>query len=166
MLSHLTIIQNLASPPLIRSALILALLALSSAACATERKPLGTLVNENSRTPTIRALPQTARPMPPITSPGAELATISWTLADGRPMRLSDYQGKVVVLDFYATWCPPCRDEVPHLASLQSRFGSEGLQVVGLNVGGEEDRPAIPAFVEELGINYELAYAAAESVVL
>lgn len=102
--------------------------------------------------------------MPPISPLGSKSESVAWTLGDGRRMRLPDYQGKVVVLDFYATWCAPCRDSIPHLASLQTRFGSEGLQIIGLNVGGEEDRPAIPAFAKELGINYQLAYPTDEAV--
>lgn len=162
LLSYSPIIQGLAPMCSTRLAFILALAALGGTACTTERKPVGTFVNE--KTPTIRSLPQTSRPMPPISPPDSKSASVAWTLADGRRMRLNDYQGKVVVLDFYATWCLPCRDEIPHLASLQSRFGSEGLQVVGLNVGGEEDRPAIPAFAKELGINYQLAYPTTEAV--
>lgn len=147
----------------IRTASLIAPLAFSLAACTTsERKPVGELVNGKTGTPAIRSLPRTARPMPPLES--ASVSGVGWTLADGRQTRLSDYQGKVVVLDFYATWCPPCRDEIPHLASLQSRFGREGLQIIGLNVGGEEDRPAIPAFVKSLGINYQLGYPTPEAV--
>ena len=90
----------------------------------------------------------------------------AWMLADGRLTRLADYKGKVVVLDFYATWCVPCRDEAPHLASLQTRFGEAGLQVVGLNVGGEEDRAQVPDFVRTRGINYQLALPSPQAVEL
>jgi thiol-disulfide isomerase/thioredoxin len=136
------------------------------AACTTsERKPVGELINDKTQTPKIRSLPRTSLPMPPLTSPGAMQPTaVAWTLADGRQTRLSDHQGEVVVLDFYATWCPPCRDEIPHLASLQTRFGREGLKIIGLNVGGEEDRPAIPEFVKTLGVNYTLGYPTIETV--
>ncbi len=137
------------------TAFIALLLTFVAASCTTtERKPLGSLVGEDSGTPTLRSMPQTSLPMPPV---GANDASVAWTLNDGRRARLADYRGQVVVLDFYATWCAPCREEIPHLASLQMRFGREGLQVIGLNVGGEEDRPKIPAFAEELGINYQLA---------
>lgn len=77
-------------------------------------------------------------------------------------MKLADYRGHVVVLDFYATWCPPCREEVPHLVALQKRFGPEGLHVIGLNVGGPEDRAEIPAFVRDYKIQYELGFPADE----
>ena len=50
----------------------------------------------------------------------------------GREVRLSDYRGKVVMLNFWATWCPPCRAEIPDLIRLQRDYGSRGLQVIGV----------------------------------
>ena len=69
----------------------------------------------------------------------------------------SDYKGKVLVLDFYATWCVPCRDSVPHLIGLQKKYESQGLSVIGLNVGGPGDEQQVPGFAKELGIQYTLA---------
>jgi thiol-disulfide isomerase/thioredoxin len=68
------------------------------------------------------------------------------------------------VLDFWATYCPPCRDEIPHLVRLQREFGPKGFQVIGLNVGGREDRPKVPDFVREYGIQYQLAEPDDETV--
>lgn len=76
---------------------------------------------------------------------------------DGETQKLKDLQGKVVILDFWATYCPPCLEEIPHLRSLQAKYGKENLAVIGLHVGGEEDRPKVPAFVEKLKIDYVLA---------
>ncbi len=92
---------------------------------------------------------------------GARMAAIrrsSWTGLDGRRTSLEDYRGYVVVLDFYATWCPPCRQQTPQLIALQRRYASQGLHVVGLNVGGASDRASVPGFVEEFGIQYRLGY--------
>ena len=82
----------------------------------------------------------------------------SFTLMDNRRMRLSDYAGYVVVLDFYATWCQPCREETPHLVSLHNRYNAQGLRIIGLNVGGEEDRPKVPGFASEYQIPYALGF--------
>jgi thiol-disulfide isomerase/thioredoxin len=111
-------------------------------------------------TPRGRTPPSTSLPMPPTTpaaSGGATLAQ-SFTLMDNQQAKLSDYEGKVVVLDFWATYCPPCLDEAPHLDALQRRYGAQGLQVIGLNVGGPDDRPEIPKFVERLNIKYALGF--------
>src|SRR5256714_10954872 len=81
-----------------------------------------------------------------------------WTVDDNRAAKLSDFKGKVVVLDFYATWCEPCRAETPRLVQLQKDYGPSGLQVIGLNVGGENDRAQVPAFAKEFGIEYPLGF--------
>jgi thiol-disulfide isomerase/thioredoxin len=121
-------------------------------------------------TPSGQSAPRTAFPMPPTGSssnnnaramsahaqPGA--SGRGFTLLDSRRAQLSDYAGQVVVLDFYATWCPPCRMETPHLVQLQRRYGPQGLRVIGLNVGGPDDREQVPAFVEEFGIQYALGF--------
>ena len=71
-------------------------------------------------------------------------------------MSLEDFRGQAVVLDFYATYCPPCLEEIPHLVELQKRYGPRGLKVIGLNVGGEEDQAKVPDFVRRLDIQYQL----------
>jgi thiol-disulfide isomerase/thioredoxin len=112
----------------------------------------------------ITTLPRTSLPMPPVNSSSANNTKTSggsapaFTRLDNRRMRLSDYIGYVVVLDFYATWCQPCRVQTPHLVSLYQKYKPQGLRVVGLNVGGPDDRNNIPQFVEEFKIPYDLAY--------
>lgn len=81
-----------------------------------------------------------------------------WILDNNQHIGLGNYKGKVVVLDFYATWCEPCRDETPQLVQLQNQFGEKGLQIVGLNVGGEDDRAEVPAYAKEFSIKYQLGY--------
>ena len=87
---------------------------------------------------------------------------MGWTIADAKHVRLSDSRDKVIVLDFYATWCEPCRDSIPHLIALQKRYGPQGLQIVGLNVGGPEDIAMIPGFAREFKIPYQLGIPDAE----
>ena len=90
--------------------------------------------------------------------PRKPLPEMSWTGFDGTVFKLKDFQGKVVILDFWATYCPPCIEEIPHLKELQARYGADRLAVVGLHVGDDEDRPKIPAFVDRLAIDYPLGY--------
>ncbi len=85
------------------------------------------------------------------------LAEMRWTDFNGKPQVLGELKGKVVVLDFWATYCPPCLEEIPHLNELQAKYGAENLQIVGLHVGDEEDRLRVPDFSERLKINYPLA---------
>ena len=108
------------------------------------------------KAPVISGPPtNTTFPMPPLET--NSLNNMGWTLADGKHSLFSDFKGKVLILDFYATWCTPCRKSVPHLIGLQNRFGDQGLQVIGLNVGGEEDQAKVSDFARELGIQYPLA---------
>ena len=82
---------------------------------------------------------------------------MSWTDEGGRVQKLKDFGGKAVILDFWATYCGPCRQEIPHLNSLLAKYGEDKLVIFGLNVGGEEDRKKIPAFIKETRIDYQIA---------
>ena len=107
-------------------------------------------------TPVIASPPTgTTYPMPPTRA--ASLANMGWELSDGKRSVFSEYKGKVLILDFYATWCAPCRDSVPHLIGLQKQYEGQGLQVIGLNVGGPGDEQLVPAFAKQFGIQYPLA---------
>jgi len=83
---------------------------------------------------------------------------MSWTDGQARVQKLSDLKGKAVILDFWATFCPPCRKEIPHLNSLIAKYGKDNLQIVGLNVGGPEDKPEIPKFLAATKMDYPIAY--------
>jgi thiol-disulfide isomerase/thioredoxin len=111
--------------------------------------------NKTERTPVLSGPPSTTYPMPPLN--GKSVSELGWELSDGQHNILSDYKGKVLVLDFYATWCEPCRQSVPHLIELQRRYENDGLRIVGLNVGGPEDQEKVSDFARELGIQYTLA---------
>ena len=76
---------------------------------------------------------------------------------DGRLVRLSDYRGKAVVLDFWATWCKPCKASMPHLNTMQDRFGSR-LVVVGVSIDDGGTR-AVKRFTDDLGIKFKVAMA-------
>src|SRR6266849_9202683 len=76
---------------------------------------------------------------------------------DGKPVTLADSRGKVILLNFWATWCGPCRAEIPDLVELQNKY-KDRLQILGLVVD-EDDQDAIKEFAEKFGINYPVAIA-------
>lgn len=82
---------------------------------------------------------------------------IGFVFDDGKRASVSDYTDKVLLLNFYATWCGPCRQEMPHLLALHHKYEAQGLQIVGLNVGGEEDYEEVPAFKQEFRILFPMA---------
>jgi peroxiredoxin len=71
----------------------------------------------------------------------------------GKEVRLSDYHGKVVLLNFWATWCPPCKEEMPWFVDLQQRYGPQGLQVIGVAMDDSGEK-TIASFTKRLGVNY------------
>lgn len=83
----------------------------------------------------------------------------------GRTVRLSDYKGKVVLLNFWATWCPPCRAEMPDLIRMQREYRSRGLQVIGITYPPGEIGE-VRQFVRELGVNYPVALGTKETKTL
>ena len=90
-------------------------------------------------------------------------AAPDWQLADldGKPIKLSDFKGKVVVLNFWATWCPPCRKEIPTLVALQKDYGPQGVVVVGVSLDGGGPS-AVQAFASKMGIEYPIAIGSEE----
>ncbi len=72
---------------------------------------------------------------------------------DGRTVKLSDLRGKVVVLNFWATWCAPCRVETPWLVDFYRQFKEQGLEVVGVSMD-DGNQEHVADFVKEMGINY------------
>lgn len=125
-----------------------AVFSISCGACASNK------LTDKDATPILSSPPGTTFPMPPLSA----RAELGWVLSDGKRATLADFRGRVLVLDFYATWCEPCRESIPRLIALQNDYGPKGLQVVGLNVGGPDDRIKVADFARELGIQYPLGF--------
>jgi peroxiredoxin len=81
---------------------------------------------------------------------GATPKDFSFSL-DGKPTKLSDLHGKVVLVNFWATWCPPCRKEMPDLETLYERFGAKGFVVLGIS---DEETTKVEPFVRERKISF------------
>jgi thiol-disulfide isomerase/thioredoxin len=98
--------------------------------------------------------PLGAKPVnPPLVAP-------AWTLPDpdGRQVSAADFKGKVVVVDFWATWCPPCRVEIPGYIALQKKYAGD-VVFIGISVDGDPARQKVKDFMKTFGINYLVVMA-------
>jgi thiol-disulfide isomerase/thioredoxin len=80
---------------------------------------------------------------------------------NGGVVSTAEWHGKVVLLNFWATWCPPCREEIPELVELQSRY-KDRLQVIGISMDDPEDVAGVKRFSEREGVNYPIVMASRE----
>jgi peroxiredoxin len=83
-------------------------------------------------------------------APAMKLTTLK-----GEPLHLADLKGKVVLLNFFASWCAPCHKEAPDMVKLQAKLGPKGLTIIGLAVGSE--RAEVEKFIAKYGLNYPVA---------
>ncbi|MSR89124.1 MAG: TlpA family protein disulfide reductase [Candidatus Margulisbacteria bacterium] len=75
----------------------------------------------------------------------------------GKTISSKSFKGKIVVLNFWATWCPPCVGEIPYLVALQKKYEKQGVQVVGVSM--DEDQSGVPAFVKAHSMGFPVLYA-------
>jgi thiol-disulfide isomerase/thioredoxin len=111
-------------------------------------------------------LAQTLRPEPEaaVTATrygGGELINFTLPELDGKPHSLEEWRGQVIVLNFWATWCPPCREEIPLLIALQKQRAAEGLQVVSVAIDNET---AVRPYRRSAGINYPVLMGGDEAL--
>ncbi len=93
----------------------------------------------------------------------AHLIAPDFSLPDltGQKLQLSSYRGKVVLLDFWATWCDPCRGEIPRFVQLQNRYGGQGLQIIGVSM---DDGPEpVGTFYQQFKMNYPVVMGGAKT---
>ena len=97
------------------------------------------------------------------TSIGEQSLAPDFSLPDlaGQKLDLSSYRGKVVLLDFWATWCDPCREEIPHFVNLQNKYGDRGLQIIGVSM---DDGPEpVREFYQRFKMNYPVVMGNAKT---
>ena len=103
----------------------------------------------------------------PIVTLGQDSQPVQLTVKDihGRYIRLSDYRGKVVLVNFWATWCPPCRTEIPELNKLQRDYRNRGLQVIGVTYPPQR-LAEVRRFVRRAKVNYPVGLGTKETKLL
>lgn len=102
------------------------------------------------------AVPQAQRQSAAVCSPSLGKAPLDLTAndIDGRPVALSTYRGKILVVNFWATWCVPCRIEIPGFKELYDRYRRRGVEVLGVDV--DEPSSRVAPYVREMQINYPI----------
>lgn len=85
-------------------------------------------------------------------------SNVQVTKLDGGAFKLSDFRGKVLVVDFWATYCPPCVRQVPRLAELSRKYRDKGLEVIGLTSDDKADQEDVVKFLKKAGADYTVGY--------
>jgi len=88
----------------------------------------------------------------------AEVQNVAIEKLDGKTFKLADFRGKVVVVDFWATYCPPCVKQMPQLADLSKRYRDKGVEVVGLTSDEKADQGKVTEFLKKTGADYTIGY--------
>ncbi len=130
-------------------------------ACSRSGELTATVAVPDSKVSAPAAMTAPAAPAAMVAKPMAALpklgAAPQWKLQDlaGKPVTFADFKGKVVVVDFWATWCPPCREEVPGYVELQNKYGKDGLMIVGVSLD-QAGPEVVKAFAAKYGVNYPM----------
>jgi len=139
---------------------LIAAFGISSCSSSDERRtnPTAPNVTVNSG----RANPPAVRPAPPpvMTTLPANVAAAELRAVTGAPIKLADYSGKVLLVNLWATWCGPCRQETPELVKLHKEFRAQGLEVVGLSTEDPDDSAdSVREFVHNYNVDYRVGWS-------
>ncbi len=91
---------------------------------------------------------------------GQTAPSFSVSRLNGKPFKLEDYKGKIVLIDFWATWCPPCIAEIPHYLSLKEKYKQSAFEIIGLSV--DADPKTVRAFIKQHRLTYPVAMSLSE----
>jgi len=87
---------------------------------------------------------------------GKKAPQLTLKTLQGRKVSLTDYKGKAVLINFWATWCAPCKLEMPWFVDLHKQYAPEGFEILGVSEDEVKDRPQIGKFAEKIGVNYPI----------
>ena len=142
---------------LLGSALLLTVAIISAFYSKTEQ--IQPEISDTQPAPETAPMPA-PRNNPPAPGISNEVMRTSIKLINGKSRKLSDYSGKVLVVDLWATWCGPCRQEIPHLVEVAEEYKSKGVEVLGLTTEDPEtDAQLVKEFSERFKINYPIGWA-------
>lgn len=88
---------------------------------------------------------------------GPRLENFQFTSLEGEPVKLSDFEGKILLLTFWASWCAPCLQELPTMVALHRRLKEKGFEILGINMD-ESPQKVAPPLAQDMGIRFPIAY--------
>jgi thiol-disulfide isomerase/thioredoxin len=128
-------------------------------ACNTAAPPQPVASTGSSMGSAIPASAMPKAPGKPSLRAIAEAQGLNVPKHTGGSLKLSDLRGQVLVVDFWGTWCAPCRKQAPQLAELNKRYRDQGLTVIGMSLDDQkDDQQLVNDFIKKTGINYTIAY--------
>ena len=134
-----------------KNLLLAGLLALSVSACDNSANTSSANSNEQ----------QSNTSTPQVAKVGSHRPEFSLPDMEGNQRQLSEWNGKVLVINFWATWCPPCRKETPAFVELQEKYGAQGLQFIGVAI---DEKDNVQDFADTYGVNYPMLLGDLEAI--